>query len=79
MDTVLAELKWPTCLVYLDDVVVFSAERLRKLEAVFKAVFRDSPSKFEKLALKTEKCRFACEKLKFLGHIVSGSIVHSDP
>lgn len=76
MDTVLAELKWQTCLVYLDDVVVFSThfdEHLRRLETVLEAI------KSSGLTLKTEKCHFAYEELKVLGHIVSGSGVHPDP
>ncbi|KAK8772958.1 hypothetical protein V5799_012507 [Amblyomma americanum] len=41
MDTVLADLKWQSCLVYLDDVVIFSdtfEEHLRRLRAVFEAI-----------------------------------------
>uniref|UniRef100_A0A224Z105 RNA-directed DNA polymerase n=1 Tax=Rhipicephalus zambeziensis TaxID=60191 RepID=A0A224Z105_9ACAR len=76
MDTVLAGLKWQTCLVYLDDVVVFSAnfdEHLRRLEAVLQAI------KTSGLTLKPEKCRFAYEELLFLGHVISKSGVRPDP
>lgn len=76
MDTVLADLKWQTCLVYLDDVVVFAPnfdEHLRRLEAVFMAI------KSSGLTLKAEKCRFAYEELKFLGHVISSEGVRPDP
>lgn len=76
MDTVLAGLKWQTCLVYLDDVVVFSSnfdEHLRRLEAVLRVI------KASGLTLKPEKCRFAYEELLFLGHVISKSGVLPDP
>ena len=43
MDAVLAGLKWQTCLVYLDDVLVFSQsfqEHLQRLEALFQHLGR---------------------------------------
>lgn len=76
MDTVLAGLKWQTCLVYLDDVVVFAAsfeEHLRRLKAVLDAI------KLSGLTLKPEKCRFAYHELLFLGHIISKDGVRPDP
>lgn len=76
MDTVLAGLKWQTCLVYLDDVVVFAAtfdEHMRRLRAVLNAI------KSSGLTLKPEKCRFAYHELLFLGHIISPDGVRPDP
>ncbi|MBS2634167.1 RNA-directed DNA polymerase, partial [Salmonella enterica subsp. enterica serovar 1,4,[5],12:i:-] len=76
MDTALAGLKWQTCLVYLDDVVVFASnfdEHLRRLEAVLQAI------KTSGLTLKPEKCRFAYEELLFLGHVISKDGVRPDP
>ncbi|XP_072143827.1 retrovirus-related Pol polyprotein from transposon 412 isoform X2 [Dermacentor andersoni] len=76
MDTVLAGLKWQTCLVYLDDVVVFAGNfdvHLRRLATVLEAI-RSSG-----LTLKPEKCRFAYEELLFLGHVISKSGVRPDP
>lgn len=66
MDTVLADLKWHTCLVYLDDVIVFTPsfeEHLRRLEAVLQTI------KSSGLTLKADKCHFAYQELKFLGHL----------
>ncbi|KAK8757404.1 hypothetical protein V5799_004966 [Amblyomma americanum] len=76
MDTVLADLKWQSCLVYLDDVVIFSntvEEHLRRLRTVFEAI------RSAGLSLNPEKCHFAFEELKFLGHIVSAKEVSPDP
>ncbi|KAK8788355.1 hypothetical protein V5799_021870 [Amblyomma americanum] len=76
MDTVLSGLKWQSCLVYLDDVVIFSDtfdEHLKRLRAVFEAI------RSAGLSLKPEKCHFAFHELKFLGHIVSARGVSPDP
>ena len=76
MDTVLAGLKWHTFLVYLDDVVVFARnfdEHLARLESVLEAIRTSG------LTLKPEKCRFAYEELKFLGHVVNAEGVLPDP
>lgn len=76
MDTVLSGLKWQTCLVYLDDVIVFSAtfdEHLRRLKTVFEAI------RSAGLTLKPEKCHFGFQELQFLGHVVSNQGVRPDP
>lgn len=76
MDTVLAGLKWQTCLVYLDDVVVFSAtfeEHLTRLKGVLQAI------RSADLTIKPEKCHLGFEELKFLGHIVSQQGIRPDP
>ena len=76
MDTVLSGLKWQSCLVYLDDVVVFSRdfdEHLRRLRAALQAI------KTAGLSLKPTKCRFAYGELKFLGHVVNNKGVLPDP
>lgn len=75
MDMVLSDLKWQTCLVYLDDVVVFSAtfeQHLRRLKTVFEAVHSAGQT------LKPEKYHFGFEDLKFLGHIISHQGVRPD-
>ena len=76
MDSVLAGLKWNTCLVYLDDVLVFFRsfdELLARLEDVFKRFRRGN------LKLKASKCSFATKSLKFLGHVVSSEGISPDP
>lgn len=76
MDTVLAGLKWQSCLVYLDDVVIFSEsfeEHLKRLRMVLEAI------RSAELTLKPQKCHFGYEELKFLGHVVSADGVRPDP
>ena len=76
MDAVLAGLKWSTCLVYIDDIVIpgrtFQAH-LAHLQAVFERL------KEAGLKLKPQKCRFCLHKINFLGHIVSADGIQTDP
>ncbi|UYV81616.1 hypothetical protein LAZ67_20001713 [Cordylochernes scorpioides] len=68
MDTLLAELKWSECMVYLDDVIVYGRdirEHNVRLTNVLEC-FRGAG-----LSLKPSKCRFAYQKLPILGHVVS--------
>lgn len=76
MDTVLSGLKWQTCLVYLDDVIVFSRtfqQHLDRLSSVLQAIRSAAHT------LKPEKCHFGYEELLFLGHVVSQAGVRPDP
>lgn len=76
MDAVLAGLKWSSCLVYLDDIVIpgttFRAH-LAHLRAVFDRL------KQANLKLKPRKCCFCLREVNFLGHIVSADGVRTDP
>ena len=68
MDIVLSGLKWINCLVYLDDIIVFSAtfeEHLQHLRKVFERI-RKAGLKF-----RTSKCQFAQHELKYLGFQIS--------
>lgn len=76
MDTVLSGLKWQSCLVYLDDVVIFSAtfeQHIERLRLVLEAI------RSANLTIKPEKCQFAFEELRFLGHVISAQGVRPDP
>lgn len=60
MDTMLAALKWQSCFVYLENIVVFASnfdEHLRRLRAVLQAI------KNAGLTLKPTKFRFAFKEL----------------
>ena len=68
MNLVLAGLNWVSCLVYLDDIIVFSKsedEHLLILEQVF--------SRLEHFgfSLKLKKCNFFAREAEYLGHVVS--------
>ena len=76
MELVLAGLTWESCLVYIDDVIVFSqtfAEHLVHLRQVFDR-FRQA-----NLKLKGKKCSFFCPQVKYLGHVISAEGVAPDP
>ncbi|KAE9071178.1 hypothetical protein PF010_g25977 [Phytophthora fragariae] len=64
MDAVLRGLTWQSCLVYLDDVNIFSrgsvAQHVVQLAGAG-------------LSLKASKCSFASEKLNYLGHELDGA------
>ena len=76
METVLSGLTWKICLVYLDDIIVFSKsfeEHMKNLKEVFQRL------KAANLKLNPKKCNFLKKEVKFLGHIVSESGVATDP
>ena len=76
MDLVLAGLNWIECMVYLDDIIVFSStwhEHLLRLEKVFKRL------REFKLVAKMSKCQFGRKELEFLGHILSAEGISTDP
>lgn len=76
MEHVLRELRGKCCLIYIDDVVVFSQnekEHLQHLSQVFHC-FHDAG-----LTLNLKKCNLIQRSLSFLGHIVSGEGIKTDP
>eukprot|EP00644_Phytophthora_capsici_P017359 jgi/Phyca11/125263/e_gw1.57.348.1 len=66
MDCVLRGLTWVCCLVYLDDVVIFTkgsvAQHVVKLAVVFERLAEAG------LSLKASKCSFATTRMEYLGH-----------
>ncbi len=76
MDLVLSGLNWNSCLVYIDDILVFSRtfeDHLEDLEAVFLRLLQYG------LKLKPKKCTFAKDSVPFLGHIISAEGIKPDP
>ena len=76
MEQVLAGLHWSCCLVYLDDIIVFSrsiSEHLSKLREVF------SRLKQAGLKVKPSKCHLLQKSVHYLGHILSARGVETDP
>ena len=76
MELVLAGLHWSTCLVYLDDIIIFShtmEDHFQKLEAVFQRLQQAG------LKIKPRKCSLFRKSVHYLGHIVSQQGVHTDP
>lgn len=76
MDATLAGLKWSSCLVYLDDVIIFSKDFETHLQDVEKVFNRLAEAN---LSVKGAKCSFAQPVVKYLGHIVSRAGISPDP
>ena len=72
---VLAGLVGEQCLIYLDDIIVFSAtfkDHLVRLSGVFQALNNAG------LQLKPCKCHFALKEVRYLGHVVSRAGIRPD-
>ena len=66
----------PFCIIFVDDVVVFSStiqQHIEHLNRVMQALNNAN------LRLNIDKCRFGCTQLPILGHIVSGTQIQPDP
>ena len=67
LDILLSPYKWRSCLVYLDDIIIFS----KSVEEHFQQV-KDilTTLKSAGISLKLKKCSFFTNKVKYLGHII---------
>ena len=76
MDLVLAGLSCESCLVYVDDIIVFGStfeEHIERLKRVFHRLGSAG------LKLKPSKCKLFQRRVAFLGHVVSRNGVEPDP
>ena len=76
MNLILSGLSWEYLLVYVDDILVFSKtidDHLAHLTSLFTKL------REYKLIVKISKCEFASKELLFLGHIISGEGIRTDP
>lgn len=76
MNFVLADLLENTCLVYLDDIIIYSVslqEHFVKLKRVFERL-RES-----NLKISLDKCEFLKTSTKYLGHIITDKGIQPDP
>jgi len=76
MDLALNRLNFHMCLVYLDDLIVYSStvkEHLVRLRKLFDRL------RIADLKLKPSKCNFLKAERNFLGHVVSRKGVATDP
>lgn len=76
MERCLNGLNLEQCLIYLDDIVIFSStieEHFSRLDSVFRRLTDYG------LKLKPSKCQFLKTKIKYLGYIVSEQGVEIDP
>ena len=76
MESCLGEMHLNWCIIYLDDVIVFSkdpTEHLKRLRGVFQKL-REAGLKW-----KPSKCEFFKDTIAYLGHIVSKAGIETDP
>ena len=76
MHDCLGDLNMNWCIVYLDDIIIFSdtkEEHIKRLEAVFQKLMAAG------LKLKPTKCFFFRDEIEYLGHVVSGKGISTNP
>ena len=76
MEQCLHGLQWQICLIYPDDVIIYSKtfeDHLTHLSAVFDCL-RDAA-----LKLKPSKCQFGCISVPYLGFIATPEGISPDP
>ena len=76
MHDCLGDLNMNWCIVYLDDIIIFSdtqEEHIKRLEAVFQKLMAAG------LKLKPAKCFFFRDEIEYLGHVVSGKGISTNP
>ena len=76
MEQCLGDMNLVECLIYLDDVIVFSTtveEHLVRLRRAFERI------RAHNLKLKPSKCELFRRRLKYVGHIVDEEGIHPDP
>ena len=76
MERCMGDMNLRDCLIYLDDVIIFSStfeEHLDRLEAVFTRLQQNN------LKLKASKCEFFKSRVTYLGHVVSDEGIETDP
>ena len=76
MEYCMGEMNIKECLIFLDDILIFSEtfdEHISRLEAVF------SRLKQHGLKLKSSKCEFFKTSVGYLGHVMSQNGVETDP
>ena len=76
MEYVLRGLHWKTCLLYIDDIIVFADDfesHVQRLGEVLDRIARTG------LKISPKKCNLFQKKVQFLGHIVSSEGIATDP
>lgn len=76
MELVLKGLQWQICLIYLDDVIVYSKnfeDHINRLDMVLQRILVAG------LKLKPEKCQLLKSQVNFLGHVVSKKGIEPNP
>ena len=76
MELALQGLQWQTCIIYIDDIIIFARnvqEHLSRVEQVLMRLMQAG------LKLKPEKCEMLQKEVTFLGHVVSSDGIKPSP
>ena len=76
MERAMGDINLRDCLIYLDDIIIFSdtfENHLDRLDAVFQRLHQYN------LKLKASKCEFFRSEVTYLGHVVSEAGIKTDP
>jgi preprotein translocase subunit Sec63 len=76
MEQILTGLTWKICLVYLDDIIIFSNSFEKHMQNLREVCQR---LKEANLKLSSKKCNFLKKEVKILGQIVCESGASTDP
>ena len=67
LDILLSGYRWKSCLIYLDDIILFSKDynsHLKDVEVILQALQQEG------FSLKLKKCKFFEDSVEYLGHII---------
>jgi hypothetical protein len=76
MNHILAPLLRKCAIIFIDDILIYSAtyeEHIQHIQQVFQLLFE------HQFKVNLEKCSFAQQQLKYLGHVLSLDGVSTDP
>jgi len=73
LDIILSGLKWKLCLVYIDDVIIFSASAEQHFKGVYVVLTRLREAG---VTLNLEKCTWFFDEVEYLGHIFRPGQLH---
>ena len=76
MSLVLSGLRWETCFVYLDGIIIFSQTIAEHLQCLAEVLRRLKDAGLKK---KPSKCQLLSKSVQYLGHIVLEKGVKADP
>ena len=76
MENILSSLYWETCLLYIDDVIIFANSFEQHVERLSEVLTR---LQIVGLKLSPQKCQLLKRQICFLGHVVSEHGISTDP
>ena len=76
LDLILTKYKWKTCLIYLDDIIVYSKtveEHINHVDDILRCLSAAG------VTLKIKKCKFFTTTVEYLGHVIKPGQLEIDP